>query len=1221
MELEGGTFQKLFDEYLYKKYKFDNIQTLGSHTGTNKTTKGTPDSYVLTKDGKYILINYGSVSSQPAKKIKDDILSCFNKAKVLLPKKRIEKIICGHCSTNINIQQYSSITEAVEGVKIELIGIDTLSHDLALIYPHIAKDILGIEIDTNQFFDIEDFVKAYDANGINAPIDCEFLYRDAEISEVCKSVRDNIVTILTGPSGIGKTRLALEVCRKQDNETVNVYCVKSNGNLLYEDIRYYIDGPGKYLIFLDDANMVVSLDNVLHTILTLPKEYEVNIIITVRDYARDRVANLVAKYSQPNIIEIGRFKDNEIKDILKNDLGILNQEYLKRVTEIANGNIRLAFLAGIRSIDAGYQAIRNAEDIFKNYYGRVINDAKLEKDDIMMLFFIAVAGPVKKNENQLYSDLKKLYGDEIIESNTIEKLYSLELIDWFKNEITKIADQSFGNYIMYYVLFEKRWIDVESLITIGFPDYRNKVIYVLNTLLELFESEELEKYVKESIITAWNSASAGQEMEYLESFYQIDAEKALYIIKNHIEQEKTVEFDLHNFDINSKKNYYDISTKEIEILGGYKYTEYFEDAVDLLLLYLTKRPDLIMDFYFVFSRKLLYDKYSWKNKYNREQRLLDKLWNATENGKNYNSSILYLQISEDALRTEISFTEEVRHSHSVNFVRMSLGFNEEIATIHENILRNLAILRNNSEYYNSVNRILLEVHFEGLNEEESGKYLKRDFDVIYERVINKNKPDFFDARIVAKYKKMAEKIGIPIDDRFRISAKNMEFKIYRMLSSEHLLGRSVKDDEKIRRDYISKEIDSYDLCDYQRLFDACCFLEGTLNERDQWSLDGGLNCIFEILENDSDLYIKVLTEYFNANAPFRLNGYCQTKYLIDHMGYDATYELLNSKDFNKKKMWLSLIWECLPEESINEKVVDDYKEFMLSNLAGDNPIVPKVETVNKYGNKDREFKERVIEAIVARPEVSNEFLDYVYDDDKIAAILRCFRGNIVALEKIYMNAIKNSNYVDYDGKLFIKIFEQCAMIWKEYIDWIKDDVQKDAYEQKIFEMIWNSEKWCECIDYAFSVLIDDNIGFSTERSARLLFSKTQDDITSERKKEWLLAKLHERSLHVEKCRKLIDVVVTIMPEWKLEFIIEFLKDNKKIEDFKRIHLFPLSSSWSGSEVPLILEKIEFIKVLKDRLKGIDYIEHKKYLEDMRRSLEKYKEAVELREYIEDADYT
>jgi len=54
MQLEGGAFQKLFDAYLYKKYKFNNIQTLGVQTGTNKTTKGTPDAYVLTDDKKYM---------------------------------------------------------------------------------------------------------------------------------------------------------------------------------------------------------------------------------------------------------------------------------------------------------------------------------------------------------------------------------------------------------------------------------------------------------------------------------------------------------------------------------------------------------------------------------------------------------------------------------------------------------------------------------------------------------------------------------------------------------------------------------------------------------------------------------------------------------------------------------------------------------------------------------------------------------------------------------------------------------------------------------------------------------------------------------------------------------------------------------------------------------------------------------------------------------------
>lgn len=664
MQLEGGAFQSLFDEYLYKKYKFTNIQTLGVQTATNKPTKGTPDAYVLTEDGKYILINYGSVSSQPADKIRDDILSCFNTAQLSLEKDKIKRIICGHCSTNIHIEQFNSIMELLEGVEIELIGIDTLSHDLALIYPHIAQNQLGVKIDTNQFFDIEDFVKVYDANGINAPINCTFLHREEEIDAICKSIRNNSVTVLTGSSGIGKTRLAIEACRAWDDKEYTVYCVRSNGIFLYGDIKYYIDNPGKYMLFFDDANMVVSMDNVLQTLLTFPTEYEIKILITVRDYARERVITTVSKYTIPQIIEIGRLTDEEIKDILKTDLGILNPDYLKKISEIASGNARLAFLAGIKSVDKGYQAIRNAEDIFRNYYGHILSEANLTKDDIIMLFLITVAGPVKGEENQLYTDLRRQYGAEIEEEATIEKLYSLELIDWFQNEITKVSDQSFGNYILYYVLYEKKWISIEEIIGIAFPRYKNKAVYALKTLIDIFNSEDVAHYVEDSIISAWNNVPEGQDMDYLEAFHQVDPDKALCIIKKKIEQEKYVDFDMHRFDVDSKKNYRNISRKEIGILGGFKYMESFNDSIELLVTYFKKRPDLIMDFYFVVCDHLLYDKYSRNNKYKEENVLMDKLWEATNEGENYNFSVFYIHVAKYALKTEFSYTEEVRNRWS-----------------------------------------------------------------------------------------------------------------------------------------------------------------------------------------------------------------------------------------------------------------------------------------------------------------------------------------------------------------------------------------------------------------------------------------------------------------------------------------------------------------------------------------------------------------------------
>lgn len=825
----------------------------------------------------------------------------------------------------------------------------------------IAKDELGIEIDTNQFFEVEDFVKSYDANGINAPINCDFLHRESEFTETCTSIINNKVTILTGASGIGKTRLALEVCRQQDNGKTKVFCVKSNGNFLYEDIKYYISDSGKYLIFFDDVNMVVSLDNVLDTILTLPTDFDVKLLFSVRDYAKERVIDAVSRYVLPNIIEIGRFKDDEIKDILKSDLEIVNPDYLKKIAEIANGNIRLAFLAGMRSINDGYQAIRNAEDIFKNYYGRIIDEAKLTKEDILMLFFISIAGPVKHNENQLYSEMKNLYGKKILEDDIIENLYSLELVDWFKNEITKIADQSFGNYILYYVLFEKRWISVENLISIGFPTFRNKIVYTLNTLMEIFHSKECAKYIEDSIIAAWDNAPSEQNIEYLESFYQVDPDKALFIIKNHINQEANVDFDLRSFDINSKKNYYNITIKVIEILGGY---------------------------------------------------------------------------------------------------------------------------------------------------------------------------------------------------------------------------------------------------------------------REQWNLNAGLNCVFEIIEGDTELYLEVLKSYFDAKAPFSLNGYRQIKYLLDHIGYEATYCFINNEVFAKKDEWMAFIWECMPEETIDEKIINDYKTFVFNNLAKDKPIVPAVQVVARYCERDSKLKAVVIKAVLTNPQMSANFLSYVYDDVAVEGIINFFENDIIALASIYMSAIENNCHIDYDGKLFKRIFEQHPTVWNEYVDWIKskDTMCGDGNEHKIIELIWGDDKWRECVEYAFKVLIDDDVIFHIKEPADMLFTNTTDETILERKKYWLIEKLRETSLELKKCKKLIEMVVNVLPDWKLEYILEFLKINKNPEDFKEIPLFPSSYSWSGSEIPLIMEKIDFLKSLKDNIKGINFIEHRKYIEEYRMNLERYKDNVELREYLENADY-
>ena len=77
-----------------------------------------------------------------------------------------------------------------------------------------------------------------------------------------------------------------------------------------------------------------------------PEGYNVKILITVRDYALQKVINDVRAITSYEIVNVNVFSENEIKELLETSLGILNSDYQERIIRIAEGNARIAILAG-----------------------------------------------------------------------------------------------------------------------------------------------------------------------------------------------------------------------------------------------------------------------------------------------------------------------------------------------------------------------------------------------------------------------------------------------------------------------------------------------------------------------------------------------------------------------------------------------------------------------------------------------------------------------------------------------------------------------------------------------------------------------------------------------------------------------------------------------------------------------------------------------------------
>lgn len=234
------------------------------------------------------------------------------------------------------------------------------------VYPYIAKDKLNFSIDSNQIFPIEEFIKQYDnSNGRTAPLTTTFLYRENEKKEIFEALEKEKAIIILGKAGVGKTRLALEIAKKyQEENNCRILCIKCNHLPIMEDLSRYISTAGKYLIFVDDANELVGLSHLIEYTIKEEDRYDIHIIATVRDYAYKSVINEAKKLVNVKSYVISKFSNQEIQEFIKTNLKIENNDYIEQIVRIAGGNPRIAYMAGKLAIE---KMIYGQLPIWKNY--------------------------------------------------------------------------------------------------------------------------------------------------------------------------------------------------------------------------------------------------------------------------------------------------------------------------------------------------------------------------------------------------------------------------------------------------------------------------------------------------------------------------------------------------------------------------------------------------------------------------------------------------------------------------------------------------------------------------------------------------------------------------------------------------------------------------------------------------------------------------------------
>lgn len=1219
--LNGGEYQALMNDYLYKKYKFENITCLGSHVGTSKTTKGTPDTYVECEDGRYILIMYGTVGESSFSKLKSDFESTYKYDKTHLEEDKIKKVICCHTSNNIDIGQRETFKKMFENKNVELIGIDDLAYDIAHNFQNIAKTHLDIAIDTEQISDIDDFVKRHDKNSVNAPLDLKFIDRN-EKNEVLNLVERENIIVLIGKPGVGKTRLAIEVCKEYIKKYSNVkcLCIRNNGNDIYEDLKDYIENGKEYLIFVDDINEMKLVKSFMDFIKMKKDESNIKVIATVRDYALESVISRLREYDEPKLYTIDNMEEDKIKNILEDTYNIKNPKYQEQILKISNGNPRLAILSAKGIIEGKIKDLQSVIDIFKSYYVPVIEQKELDVNDIKVLFIISFLGPIKIFDDETRDVIKKFEFEEKHFLDILYKLQKMELIDFFDNKAAKISDQNFGNYIVYKFLIEDKTISISTLIEKMYPKCILKILNVINMIYSIFFNKEEEEYISEEIRKVWNKEPYNSDSKFLAHFYNVDRIKAIRMIKDEIKAEESKIIDLLKFDFKGKKNNERIDNKKIEILSDFKYGELNQEAIELLIEYFNKRTDLVMEFYFAFTTNLGIDENSLSNEYKFEKNILDSLVIEIDKNKEnrLNLSYLLIKIIENYLEFEHHKTRQSNKRMTINFIRIGLIATKAVFEFRNKMFEMLIDLYKNDELKVLIEDILINYNIYPVDY-ETEKIFENDVNYLSANLfVNWEKPSFFQAEILKKFKNKCKRSKISIPKCLNFYKKNIEYVIFHNLEHEKEFGMDWKKAEEERKNRVVEMVKEYDIEDFAVLFSICSTVEKYQNRMNNYNINTSLIDIFDyIIENRKEIFLNVFEEYIAHNTPYLTYPDYLVDKLIKVFGKEAILNILKKNSGDKKYCYLRAYYKNIKE--IDENDIKNIFIILEEQKENDNVYIIDIRNLLKYEAIQKgiiqNFSKELLKLYEKRSLIITTFFEHIFniEPEEANKIVDSFE-DLDVLEDIYI--LGSHGFMDNKGRLAIAILEKDESFILKIIDCMRDFQRNSSELDNIFGEIWQLENYEKYINIAFEEASKNSFGyFEFEK----IFSRKHDEneeITN-RKHNWITQYIDKNYENSEKIKNIFYTINSSFSSNKKQYILQFIRLNKNIDDFKNIPLFSSFSSWSGSEIPVIDKKINFLIDLYNSIRGLDYIEHKEYINLEIEAHKKYKEERKLREYIED----
>lgn len=1190
ININETVFQDLGDCYFYAKSgSCGTINRRGSQVGKQKTKKGTPDTSILLPNGKYILIEYSTNITKGVAKLLSDVSNCLDYSKTGILLNNIEKIIlCFNFNLKSSEEQELLSYVSESNIKLELYNLDTLSLELKLNYRHLVNEYLGLPIDTGQIVSIDSFIQEYNnaSKGISTPLDNLFLHREKELQELKDIILKEDLVVLYGAPGVGKTKLALETIKDfvKENPCYTAYCISYKNASLIEDLQRYMDFDKDYVLFVDDANRIDSIGQIIGFYKT-SRRGKLKVVITVRDYAYSTIEKVCANLLHTSYT-INVLTDEQIKDIVKAEpFCILNTRYHKEIVRIANGNPRIAIMVALLAIEKqDIYALYDLSDLFEKYFSTFVSDNGEFADDtnVKILGVIAFFYTLPYKDKDFVTDILNNFeiGDYASFIDHIDILEKLELIE-IQYDYVKISEQNLSTYFFYKSFVKENLLSFEVLLNSYFIKNKHRFDDCIVPTCNTFGYENVRDKIKTSLVKYCKSVLDDKELslELLSVFGFFIPEETMKFIYDVIDCLPENDTSYYRIDNDNTHDNYLKQDKIIELLSGfYMYPgDNFTSSLELSFEYVRKQPQLLTELLNKIKSVLSINCNDEQTGFVRQNNLYRLLIdNVNKNDLLYIKA--FYELSKLFLSFRFEHTEFGRNNtftisyntiscnKYINGLRKSIwdcicmNFTEDALQLLENYMKpTLKTVKEIIEYDIPFICLIIEKHF------SSDSYLHCKFVQGYIRWCKNNKVTYhLFEHLSQKYINSTYELFLKISwDRYRDKCiyDFDNYKEYNKFKEEEIrksiVFNDLEDVDTFYNDFLY--ITEIELTKNNGFNNYDKTLDVVVEQTFKNSFELGSHLLKLIMKNNTINYIPKLWQYTTQN------------------NMEQIWETIQSEEmYVKKENWEISFYKCLSENLVCDKYIDAVKNTIAK---WHSKYLINLDCLNGFINAYPSLLEELLGIIVKKIENGDEV-----HIDKFCFEETCIKlvdTNIKLFEKAYLQQIILQQYFDYENDIFIEILMKDPYFLIEYISalYLNDDTNSYSYNIHNLSVVWDLEDIEIILKELFDKVSEKYIHiFSNEHFCNSFFMNLPID-KKDRARKFLERYCNENYTDYRKVNIVVDIVRHTMKDIYNRILISYVSLTQDVNLFSNIKWCASGGVYSGNVIIGDIQAAEWNNVL------------------------------------------